>query len=91
MKYFFIFVASKEGPNWKFWSNFVKSSCSSYIALFCAIRSGNWDLRLASIKRMVPVFTAYDRPTYRKVLPQHLADCILLPAYILKDLGLVLV
>ncbi len=83
---FLHFVASKEGPNWKFWSNFVKSSCFSYIALFCAIRSGNWDLRLASIKRMVPVFTAYDRPTYRKVLLQHLADCILLPAYILKDL-----
>ncbi len=61
---FLHFVVSKEVPNWKFWSNFVKSSCFSYIALFCAICSGNWDLRLASM------FTAYyDRPTYRGVTP----------------------
>ena len=35
---------------------------------------------------MIPVFTAFDRPTYCKVLPQHLADCLLLPAHILEDL-----
>ena len=58
----------------------------SYIALFCAIRCGNLDLQLASIKCMVPVFTAFDRPTYHKALPQHLADCILLPPNILDNL-----
>ena len=31
---------------------------------------------------MAPLFSAFDRPTYRKILPQHLADCILLPANI---------
>ena len=74
------YALSKEGPNWRFWLQFVQINCFSYIALFCAIRSGNWNLRLASIKTMAPVFSAFDRPTYRKVIPQHLADCILLPA-----------
>ena len=79
------FVSSKTGPNWKFWSEFVQSTCFSYIALFCAIRSGNWNLRLAGIKSMVPLFSAFDRPTYRRVVPQHLADCILLPSNILEQ------
>ena len=35
---------------------------------------------------MIPVFTAFDRPTYCKVLSQHLADCLLLPAHMLEDL-----
>ena len=73
-KLFIHFTTSKEGLNWKLGSHFVKSTCFSYIALFCAIRSGNWDLRLAGIKSIIPVFTAFDRPTYRKELPQHLAD-----------------
>ena len=29
---------------------------------------------------MAPVFSAFDRPTYRKQLPQHLTDCQLLPS-----------
>ena len=44
-KLFIDFITSKEGPNWKFWSHFVKSTCFSYIALFCAIRSGfDWQV-----------------------------------------------
>ena len=65
--------------NWKFWKDYVLLNAFSYIALFSSIRSGNWDLRLASIKLMAPVFSAFDRPTYRKLIPQHLADCLLLP------------
>lgn len=33
---------------------------------------------------MAPLFCAFDRPTYQKVIPQHLADCILLPTDILS-------
>ena len=68
-----------KGPNWKFWNDFVSLNAFAYIALFASIRSGNWNLRLASIKLMAPVFSAFDRPTYRKLLPQHLAHCLLLP------------
>ena len=28
---------------------------------------------------MAPVLRAFDRPTYGKLVPQHLADCLLLP------------
>ena len=33
-----------------------------------------WNLRAASIKTMAPMFTAFDRPHYRKLIPQHLKD-----------------
>ena len=68
-----------KDPNWKFWNDFVSLNA---FALFASIRSGNWNLRLASIKLMAPIFSAFDRPTYRKLLPQHLADCLLLPSEI---------
>ena len=62
-----------EDPNWYFWCQFVQDDCFAYIALFSAIRSRNWNLRLAGLKTMAPIFCAFDRPTYRKLLPQHLA------------------
>jgi hypothetical protein len=70
---------AESDPNWKFWDEYVSLNALSYIALFASIRSGNWTLRLASIKLMAPIFSAFDRPTYRKLIPQHLADCLLLP------------
>ena len=76
---------SKTDSNWSFWGEFVQLNCFAYIALFCAIRSGNWHLRLAALKTMAPVFCAFDRPTYRKLIPQYLADCLLLPDDILKS------
>ncbi len=74
---------SKKDPNWCFWSEFIQLNCFAYIALCCAVRSGNWHLRLGALKVMAPIFCAFfDRPTYRRVIPQHLADCILLPVSI---------
>ena len=66
-------------PNWKFWHEFVSLNGFSYIALFASIRSANWNLRIGSLKLMAPVLRAFDRPTYGKLVPQHLADCLLLP------------
>ena len=39
---------------------------------------------LLQLKTMAPIFSAFDQPTYRKVVPQHLADCLLLPLDILQ-------
>ena len=76
----YVVSMSDKDPNWRFWGDFIQLNCFAYIALFYAIRSGNWHLRLGALKLMAPLFSAFDRPTYRKIIPQHLADCILLPA-----------
>ena len=69
----------REPANWSFWAEFVISNCLGYINLYLAIRSANWNLRLGSLKVMAPVFAAFDRVNYRRILPQHFADCLLLP------------
>lgn len=66
-------------PNWCFWSEYILSNCCGYINLFLAVRSANWYLQIASLKVMAPVFLSFDRTTYRKLIPQHIADCLLLP------------
>ena len=70
--------------NWKFWRQIVYKDALVYIGLFLAIRSGNWELRLASIKLMAPVFTAFDHQTYRKLIAQHVADIHSFPDEVLS-------
>ena len=77
---------ASHDPNWHFWAEFVLSNCCGYISLFLAIRSANWDLRLGSLKCMSPIFAAFDRTTYRKLIPQHIADCLIMPKNILASL-----
>ena len=67
---------SDKDPNWRFWNEFVTLNGLSYIAFYIAVRSANWNLRLASLKLMAHVFRAMDRPTYGKLLPQHIEDCL---------------
>lgn len=55
----------------------------AYISLFLSIQSGDWDLRVASIKSMAAVFTAFDHLTYQKVISQHLEDIATMPAPII--------
>ena len=43
-------------PNWQFWSDYVQLNAFSYIALYVALRSSNWALRVAAIKTMAPIF-----------------------------------
>ena len=65
-------------PNWKFWVNFVFRDAFSYFSLFFSIRSGIWDLRLG-IKQIEPLFAAFDRPHYQKLIPCHLHEVLLMP------------
>lgn len=75
-----------EEETFKFWCQFVFQDCFAYIALYLAMRSGRWDLRIAAIKKMAALFTAFDRPKYQKLIPQHLVDMLTIPAEVLAHL-----
>ena len=77
---------SERDETWQFWNNFLFHDGLAYLGLYFAIRSGNWTLRLASLKGMAPLFAAYDRTCYQKLIPQHLADIQLYPQAILDCL-----
>ena len=67
---------------WKFWHNFVFHDMLAYIGLYLAIRGGLWDLRMASLKEMCPLFTAFDRLNYLKILPNHFGEVLTMPEHI---------
>ena len=64
---------------WKFWYGFVFHDCLAYVGLYLAIRGSTWSLCMASLKEMCPLFTAFDRVNYLKILPQHFAEILCLP------------
>ncbi len=68
---------------WKFWIQFVFQDAMAYVGLFLAIRSGDWHLRMASMKQMAPVFTAFDHPNYQKLISRHIADVLCMPTQVL--------
>ena len=46
------------------------------------MRGGDWELRMASMKLMAQVFTAFDHQTFLKLISIHLSDLVTLPATI---------
>ncbi len=82
----FLNEASLTNSTWKFCSQFVLQDGLAYVSLFIAIRSGNWDLRCASLKMMAPIFSAFDHQTYKILIADNLADVLILPKYILDNL-----
>ena len=82
----FMNIHMKKEETFKFWGQFVLQDCSAYVALYLAIRSGNWKLRMAAIKSMAALFTAFDRQKYQKLIPQHIVDLLIIPSDVLSNL-----
>ena len=79
----FVNELSSKDPTWKFWSQFVFKDALAYVALFLAIRSGDWDLKMASVRLMAPIFSAYDHLNYSKLIARHISDVLALPTSII--------
>ena len=77
---------SNENETLGFWFEFVFKNCFAYIALYFAVRNGQWNLRMAAIKEMAALFTAFDRPKYQKLIPMHIRDMVNLPKNVLTNL-----
>lgn len=82
----FVECQSQLDDTWKFWSQFILSDCYAYIGLYLAIRGGNWRLRMSSLKQMAPLFAAFDRDSYQRIIPNHLAHLEEYPKQILQCL-----
>ena len=55
--------------------------------MYMSVRSTQWDLQLASLKNIVSLFAAFDRPNNHKLLPQHIADLLQAPPEIVAALS----
>jgi hypothetical protein len=70
----FLEQRSDSANSWRFWHGFVFQNALAYISLYLSIRGGLWDMRMGSLKEMCPLFAAFDRLNYHKIIPQHIAD-----------------
>ena len=83
---FMQYLAEKgsQDDTWQLWTNFLLCDCFAYIGLYVAIRGSNWKLRNASLKLMAPLFYAFDRGTYERIIPDHLSNLHKYPHEIIK-------
>ena len=84
----FLKMQCSKSLNWKFLHDFVFKDVLAYVGLYLAIRGGMWDMRMGSLKEMCPLFTAFDRLNYRKIIPQHFSDIHRMPEHIKRYLCL---
>ena len=79
----FLKMMAEQDDTWRFWVQFVLEDGMAYVGLFLALRSGDWKLRMACLKLMAPLFTAFDHSNYQKLISQHLADVLSMPPAII--------
>ena len=82
----FLREESSKDKTKQFWCQFVFEDCYAYVCLYIAIRSSKWNLRMGAMKSMAALFTAFDRPNYQKLIPQHTVDLLTIPKEVLCHL-----
>lgn len=60
-------------------------SLLGYMALYSGVRTGNFDLRMAGLEWLAPIFFSYAKPKYMDLLASAMANKMLLPAHILEQ------
>lgn len=70
---------AQQDATWRFWIQCVFDDLLAYVGLYLAMRSGDWCLRTASIKKMAPTFTAFNHYHYTELIGSHIADLLALP------------
>lgn len=78
----FIDQLAQKDSTWKFWKGLIFIDFLAYLSLFTAVHTRNWNLRVASLKQIAPLVCAFDRPTYSKLVPDHIMDLLCLPSEI---------
>ena len=73
----------EKSKTFRYWINFLRDM-KPYIGMYIANRLGAWNLRMASLKLLIPLFHAFDRPIYSRILPWHLYHMHTLPTDILQ-------
>ncbi len=81
--YAFVHKMAAQDDTWRYWKQFVLEDAMAYVGFYLAIRSGDWELRVAYLKTMAPFFTAFDHHNYQKLISQHLADILCMPPSVL--------
>ena len=81
----FIIKQSTNDATWRFWKDFIFTDFTAYLALYVAIRTRHWTLRMAGLKEMAPTFWAFDRTTYCKLIPDHISDLKTFPPEVLHS------
>ncbi len=77
----FVTIMAEADDTWKFWEQFVFKDCLAYmsLSLFVAIRSGQWNIRMTALKSMAAIFSAFDHPTYQRLISTHMMDLLRMP------------
>ena len=72
-----------KSNTFSFWDTFVHVDILHYLGFYYAIRTRNWNLRNACLKKLSVLFHAFDKHNYLRMIPYHLADLQTFPQEVL--------
>ena len=66
----FLMYTEEKAENiktWKLWKQYILEDGFAYICIHSIIRTGNWNLKIAALKGIAALFSAFDWPKYQKL------------------------
>jgi hypothetical protein len=56
------------------YDTFIHRDMMAYVGFYIAVRSRNWKLSNASLKKLACLFHAFDKQNYLRMIPYHFVD-----------------